>query len=146
MKFLWDTNILIHFLRQSPKYRQLNEKYSFFSEENQVYLSIISIGEIQSLAYQLNWGQKRRNQVQSLIDGISILSIYEEIVTAYSKIDAFSQGKLPDIPLPSGISARNMGKNDVWLAATAHAIQLYFVTTDNDFDHLNDVFIKVVKE
>lgn len=30
MKFLWDTNILIHFLRQSPKYRQLNEKYCFF--------------------------------------------------------------------------------------------------------------------
>lgn len=66
MKFLWDTNILIHFLRQSLKYRQLNGKYNFFSEENQIYLSIISIGEIQSLAYQLNWGQKRRNQVTTL--------------------------------------------------------------------------------
>jgi predicted nucleic acid-binding protein len=38
-----------------------------------------------------------------------------------------------------------MGKNDLWLAATAHVGQLVFVTTDLDFDHLDGIFIELLK-
>ncbi len=34
-----------------------------------------------------------------------------------------------------------MGKNDLWIAAVAHAAVATLVTTDNDFDHLADQFI-----
>lgn len=145
MRYLWDTNILVHYIRKSEKFDQLSLRYGFFSNDNQIFLSIISIGEIQSLAYQLNWGLDRRLQLQKFIENISLLEIYEEVVTAYAQIDAYSQGKLKRKPLPLGLSARNMGKNDVWLAATAHAFDLAFVTTDSDFDHLNGVFLTLVK-
>ena len=46
---------------------------------------------------------------------------------------------------PLGSSARNMGKNDLWIAATTHVLDLTILTTDNDFDHLDNVFIKVAK-
>lgn len=36
-----------------------------------------------------------------------------------------------------GMSARNMGKNDLWIAATASALDLTLLTTDRDFDHLH---------
>lgn len=38
-----------------------------------------------------------------------------------------------------------MGKNDLWIAATAALLGLKLVTTDHDFDHLHDVFFEVQK-
>ena len=65
MIYLWDTNILVHRLRKSNTYAQLEENLNFFSPGNQVLLSIISIAEIYSLAYQRQWGPP---QIES-IDG-----------------------------------------------------------------------------
>jgi len=50
------------------------------------------------------------------------------IIERYAEIDAFSQNKLPKIPL--GLSARNMGKNDLWIAATASILEAKLLTTD----------------
>lgn len=36
-----------------------------------------------------------------------------------------------------------MGKNDLWIAATAYAINAKLVTTDKDFDHLNNSFLEI---
>lgn len=40
---------------------------------------------------------------------------------------------------------RILGKNDIWIAATAALIGLKLITTDADFNHLNNVFIDVHK-
>lgn len=40
-----------------------------------------------------------------------------------------------------GMTSRNMGKNDLWIAATASVLHLKFFTTDRDFDHLAHDFI-----
>jgi predicted nucleic acid-binding protein len=34
-----------------------------------------------------------------------------------------------------------MGKNDLWIAATAYAMNAMLLTTDGDFDHLENAFI-----
>lgn len=34
-----------------------------------------------------------------------------------------------------------MGKNDIWIAATASVFNLRLITTDKDFDHLDGVYI-----
>jgi predicted nucleic acid-binding protein len=52
-------------------------------------------------------------------------------------------GKHPTKPLST--SARKMGKNDLWIAATASLLNASLITTDADFDHLNDVFLNVIK-
>jgi len=36
-----------------------------------------------------------------------------------------------------------MGKNDLWIAATAYTLNATLVTTDTDFDHLDGEFIEV---
>lgn len=58
------------------------------------------------------------------------------IVDRYAEIDAYSQGKFAGKPLPSGMSSRNMGKNDLWIAATASLTKTPLLTTDGDFGHL----------
>ncbi len=35
-----------------------------------------------------------------------------------------------------------MGKNDVWIAATASVVEAVLLTTDADFDHLDPRFLK----
>ena len=79
---------------------------------------------------------------------VSVLINQKPIIDIYGQIDAYSQGKLPEKPLES--SARNMGKNDLWIAASAAASKAKLLTTDKDFIHLKDVFlmidiIKIVK-
>lgn len=59
------------------------------------------------------------------------------------KLTLFSQGRLPNKPL--SMSARNMGKNDLWIAATAHVLGAKLLTTDADFNHLNEVFLDLMK-
>ena len=62
----------------------------------------------------------------------------EDIIEAYAEIDAYSQGKLKTNSLST--TARNMGKNDLWIAATCHVTKAVLLTTDKDFDHLNNIF------
>jgi predicted nucleic acid-binding protein len=38
-----------------------------------------------------------------------------------------------------------MGKNDLWIAATASVLDATLLTTDNDFDHLQNEFLQVAK-
>lgn len=74
---------------------------------------------------------------------IDINSQDKDLLTAYAKLDAYSKGKLTDKPL--GRSAIVMGKNDLWIAATAVAANAVLITTDKDFDHLNNVFLRVIR-
>jgi tRNA(fMet)-specific endonuclease VapC len=66
----------------------------------------------------------------------------EDVIDNYAAIDTFSQGHSKTHTL--GMSARNMGKNDLWIAATA-AIGAKLLTSDNDFDHLIGVYLDVIK-
>ena len=51
------------------------------------------------------------------------------------------RGKHPKIELEG--SHRIMGKNDLWIAATAMATGAELITTDKDFSHLDGHFLKV---
>ena len=42
-------------------------------------------------------------------------------------------------------TARNMGKNDLWIAATSSAYDLVLITTDNDFNHLEHEYLQLEK-
>ncbi len=36
-----------------------------------------------------------------------------------------------------------MGKNDLWIAATAFVYNIELLTTDKDFNHLKDEYLKL---
>jgi tRNA(fMet)-specific endonuclease VapC len=38
-----------------------------------------------------------------------------------------------------------MGKNDLWIGATAKTLEIPLMTTDGDFDHLNTELLTVIK-
>ena len=53
MKYLFDTNIILHIVRDSQQYKSWNQTYQFFKKNNRTFTSIINRGEIESLANQL---------------------------------------------------------------------------------------------
>ena len=146
MNFLGDTNILIHYIRSSDLYQKLDQQHSFFQIPNRTFISVVSVGEIFSIAKQRGWKTAKLNALNEILKDLRPLPIAQQsIIEAYADIDAYSQGKHSSFILPKNMSARNMGKNDLWIAASAHALKLRLVTTDKDFSHLKEDFIELLE-
>lgn len=144
MTYLFDTNILLHFLRNSAVKAQVVANFAPLAEGNKSVLSVVSMGEIKSISIQNNRGRKRQKELEGLYEEFIITDINAKtVIQRYAEIDAFNQGKLPGKLL--GMTARNMGKNDLWIAATASVLNIALLTTDNDFDHLAGTFFQLEK-
>jgi len=88
-------------------------------------------------------GQRRIKILQIFLQKFLIADINSrDIIKRYGEIDAFSQGKLKNIPL--GNSSRNMGKNDLWIAATTYITNSKLITSDKDFRHLNVKYLDLI--
>lgn len=144
MRYVLDTNIILTYLRKHPFWYRLEETFGFFEDGNYVVIPSIVIGELRSLAIQNSWGPNRRAEMEELIsEFVPFFRLAEDAINRYAEIDAFSQGRLPGRRLDC--SARNMGKNDLWIAAVASTLNATLITTDGDFDHLNNRFLNVAR-
>lgn len=117
MNYLYDTNILAFIIKQVPAIEKL-EKEIAQDPGNLRIISIVTKAEIETLAVLFRWGEHKREQVKSLLEQFLIVPIdSQQIVSAYVEIDTFSQGKHPG--KSSGLTARNMGKNDLWICGNS---------------------------
>ena len=86
-------------------------------------------------------GEKRQRKIEAILSKLAKVTVHsKEIISKYGDIEAYSQGRLKK---KGNFSARNMGKNDIWIAATASVYDLTLLTTDKDFDHLEGEYIKL---
>jgi tRNA(fMet)-specific endonuclease VapC len=140
MNYLLDTNILLIYMRNDPLTAKIDHQFDPLTYPNRPLVSVVSLGEIHSLALRNQWGEKRMDLLDRFLKKFLIADInVETIIHRYAEIDAYSQGKLTGKPL--SMSARNMGKNDLWIAATASVLSATLLTLDHDFDHLKDEFL-----
>lgn len=122
----------------------VEQQYDPLGPNNESWLSAVSLGEIRAIAMKNKWGEKRTTRLDAFLSRFLISDVnIQELILRYAAIDAFSQGLHPI--LPASFSARNMGKNDLWIAATASLLGATLLTTDADFDHLENVFLKLTK-
>lgn len=133
---LLDTNILIIYAREGLPGRKLEAMLNLQSGKVEGLVSVVCIGEALALAKKLNWGGKRQEKLRELLHTrvVSVDINRDEILEAYAKIDHYTE----HVQTP----ARPMGKNDLWIAATAHVLGCELVTTDKDFDHLNGIMLR----
>jgi len=142
MNYLLDTNILLIYSRNSDVAKRLQASYKLFGKENNLSVSIVTIGELDALIKKFNIGKKRQKVINDMLSDIAVLKLTnKKIIQKYGDIDSFSQGKLNN--KKSKFSARNMGKNDIWIASTASVYDLTLVTTDKDFNHLDGEYINL---
>lgn len=121
--YLIDTNILLLYIRQDSRIGAIDRLYNPLAASATSIISVVTEGELRSIALQRDWGTPKMTAIEMMLKKFLIADIHvKEIIDAYAEIDTFSQGKLKNRPL--SMSARSMGKNDLWIAATAYVLNL----------------------
>lgn len=124
---LLDTNVLVALIRAGVLGQHIDATFQPRQARFKPLVSVVSVGEIYSLARQFGWGPKKIAEVTKLLENLVVEDINApEILAAYGEIDHASRE-----------IGRPMGKNDVWIAATAKVTGATLLTTDRDFDHLS---------
>lgn len=140
MDYLLDSNIIVIYSRDNDISNLIEQRYQLFNGNHRLFVSVVTLGEINAIIKKLQLGEKRQKNIQRILDSINKIGInFAEIIDRYGDIDAFSQGKLPNKQV--AFTARNMGKNDLWIAATSSVYDLVLVTTDKDFNHLDGEYL-----
>jgi predicted nucleic acid-binding protein len=142
--YVLDTGIVLGYFKDTKYSREIEQSLSPSAPPNTSLICVVTYGEILSIVRQNNWTENRITTLKEFLDTLPIVNISDKrILGAYAEIDAYSQGRLKSKPLPNGLSSRNMGKNDLWIAAVASQTNATLLTTDKDFDHLHGVFFAV---
>lgn len=129
--YLLDTNILVALIRGKRLGERIDTRFKLRSGLSRCIISIVTVGECLALAKKLSWGAKKVHNLKKLLDEVPWVDINRtDILDSYAEIEDASR-KL----------GRVMGKNDVWIAATARVTSSTLLTTDKDFDHLDGVLI-----
>ncbi|MDP5172145.1 MAG: PIN domain-containing protein [Bacteroidia bacterium] len=142
-RYLLDTNIMLLLIKRASFGVAFEEAYR---SQPDVFLgySYATLGELDSLTRQNQWGPRRLGELVQLLRSFQMVPLAgQALIEQYGKVDAYSQGRLAEQPLPTGLSARNMGKNDLWIAASAATLGATLITADRDFDHLSPDFFAI---
>lgn len=130
-RYLLDTNILVAFIRANLLGQWIEATYQLTAASLVPLICVVTEGEMHSLAKQFGWGANKVSQVDQLLSRfVSINLDFPNLIDTYAQIDDFSRR--------NGVT---MGKNDVWIAATAAVTGATLLTTDQDFDHLDPKFL-----
>ena len=145
IRYLLDTNLLLGTLSKKSWALDAYDEFQLNESDVYRYTSIICYGEILALATRNQWQNKKLANLRELLDDISVLHVdHVKIAKAYSAIRSWSERQTFDSP--GGISppnpGRSMQQNDLWIAATAHVHKITLLSTDKDFEHLQDAWIE----
>lgn len=128
---IYDTNLLIELIRND------------LPVPVRLVVPIVVVGELEAFSLKSDWGIQKVRRKDRIINDYPTADIELDITLVYAQVDAFSQGKLQTTP--SFFTARNMSKNDIWIAAIALYLDMELHTTDGDFDHLPALGLRLVK-
>jgi predicted nucleic acid-binding protein len=129
--YLLDTNILVHFVRGDAVWARVRSQYQLFTASPMPLISVVTAAELRSLALQNGWGAGKLTQMEFALGYFDEVYIdNRRLVDAYAVIDAHFHGL-----------GQSLGKNDLWIATTAHVTGARLLTTDHDFDPLDPLFL-----
>jgi tRNA(fMet)-specific endonuclease VapC len=132
--YLLDSNLVIALVRNNDLGKFLDRTYQLTSGSFAFFTSVVVLGETTALAVKLGWNAAKQGTLSTILGLFTTLDIFDtDVIQAYAEIDAYSEA--------IGIK---MGKNDLWIAATAKRHDLTLLTTDKDFDHLHPKHIDLI--
>ncbi len=144
-----DTCIVLHILRNNAIGQAAVKWLRDVEYEYTLVISVVTKAELHALKIQLGWGANRTAILDAFLQKVTYIDINhtdETLLQQYAMIDGYSKGKHPDSKgKMKGGTAHTMGKNDLWIAATASVIDAVLLTGDGGFDHLNETFLKIEK-
>jgi tRNA(fMet)-specific endonuclease VapC len=135
---LYDTGILIYIVRDTSTNENVRKMVN--PDGWKECISVVNKAEDLSIANRNGWGKSKVLKLNKLFQSITIVDISDDlIIDKYVEIDVFSQKQRGN---KKEDSAKNMGKNDLWISATCSCLGLKLITTDKDYDHLQNEFLE----
>ena len=132
LQYVLDTNILLAWIRWGVLAEYLRAYYQLDTINPSPIISVVSEAELRVLAAENNWGDFKMSMLETLVGYLNPVPIpYKGSVAAYVELDSYSRQQ-----------GHTMGKNDLWIAATAMVEGATILTTDADFDHLPQSMVK----
>lgn len=129
--YLLDTNILVHYVRRNALWERVRASYNLLLVEPKPVISVVTEGELRSLALQFGWGPQKLDRMEYALSFFDRVTVdHPKVIGRYAAIDAAMVA-----------DGRRLGKNDLWIAATAAATGSRLLTTDTDFDPLSPKYI-----
>lgn len=127
--YLLDTSVILHLVRGKDFGNHIRDTFDLLHCQPRPLVCVVSLAEMRVLAEANGWGAAKRNALDEAFRSLTVVNInHPMVIDAYVKLDLHARAH------PQG--ARKMGKNDLWIAATAVAADAFLLTTDKDFDHL----------
>jgi tRNA(fMet)-specific endonuclease VapC len=128
---LLDTNILLAYVRLNRIYAAVESQYTLLTTTPAPLISIVSEGELRALAAEFNWGTTKRLVMEELLARFTIVPLpFADVLDRYVQVSEHCRR-----------GGRVVGKNDLWIAATAMATGATLLTTDKDFDPLHPTLL-----
>ncbi len=116
---LLDTNVLLHLVRGNAFGRSLDAAYGLRARSERPLISVVTVGEILSLAKKFGWGEEKRLRMLELLGELVVVDIHSNsVLQKYSEIDHYLE-----------TNGRSVGDNDTWIAATAAATAATLLTS-----------------
>ena len=142
-----DTCAVLHIIRQDQKGKDFLQWINSLNPQPIQVISVVTKAELINFSIIAGWQTKRIKFLDDFLKGITyvdILNTDKDLIENYKLIDCCSKNKLPDLSgnFKKG-SHNNMGKNDIWIGATALTLNATLLTADKDFDHLNGTILNV---
>ena len=127
--YLLDTSVILHLVRGNALGQHIRDNYDLLHCQPRPLVCLVSLAEMRVLAELHGWGEPKRNALVAAFRSLTMVNInHPTVIDAYVKLDLCARSH------PKG--ARQMGKNDLWIAACAAAANAYLLTTDKDFEFL----------
>jgi predicted nucleic acid-binding protein len=121
-------------LRNKSTGQAIESKFALSTRPERPLLSSIVEGELRGLAAYWGWGPAKIAKLeQTLSELVRVSAGAPEIVKAYGVLYAH-QTKI----------GKKVGENDLWLAATAAAVNGTVLTCDSDFLRLDPAMVSYV--
>lgn len=116
-----DTSVLLHIVRGKELADYIERQYSLKSNPFRPLISVVSLGELYTLARRNHWGGKKLQIIDRLEQELIVVDINQRVVLqAYAEVACAHPGK-------------TIGQNDYWIAATAKVSGTTLLTTDKHF-------------
>ena len=144
-KFVLDTGILLHYIRESPLSHEIEKTHQLMSQDSIPIIPVVVLGEMEGFMQRQSWGEKKITYLKKLLKKMPVIDIHgkdETLLKTYATLRNYSKNALPGKKLGRSIG---IGQNDIWIASIAKVSGAELITTDSDFDHLNGEWLTVHK-
>jgi tRNA(fMet)-specific endonuclease VapC len=124
-RYLLDTNILLHWVRDSKQAAVIERQFQLSSAQFRPLICEVSLGEMRAFSRSLKWGAAKLERLARLERELAIVDISDtRVLDAYADLSTLARS--------SRWSIFN-AKNDLWVGAAAVATASHLLTMDADF-------------